>query len=58
MAAAVVVLIAAVDKSAAPLWLAHPDQVSWPATVAAYVLGAALAFAVLPGRATPTPPAH
>lgn len=57
--AGAVVLIAAVDTSAAPLWGWYmPDQVSWPVTVAAYALGAGLAFAVLPRRAVPAHPAH
>ncbi|MEH0419381.1 hypothetical protein [Streptomyces sp. B21-083] len=59
LVAGAVVLIAAVDESAAPLWGWYmPDQVAWPLTVAAYVVGAALAFAVLPGRAIPTRPVH
>lgn len=59
LVAGAVILIAAVDTSAVPLWGWYmPDQVSWPVTVAAYALGAALAFAVLPRRAIPTPPAH
>ncbi|AXG78915.1 hypothetical protein [Streptomyces paludis] len=59
LVAGAVVLIAAIDNSAAPLWGRHmPDLAAWTVTVAAYVLGTALAFAVHPGRAVPTRPAH